>query len=66
LKLAKALTFGVFSLKEVKDLYDLREALEVYAVGVAELTPGIDCRSAQSTQRTRKLLKANDKPRPHR
>src|ERR1700722_6705084 len=30
-----------FSLQEVKDLYNLREALEVYAVGVAELNPDL-------------------------
>ncbi len=28
-----------FSLKEVQDLYELREVLEVYAVGVVEITP---------------------------
>ncbi len=50
-----------FSIKEVKDLYELREALEVYAVGVAELTPGLIADLRQSTQRTRKFLKANDR-----
>ena len=28
-----------FSLKEVKDLYELRELLEVHAVGIVEITP---------------------------
>jgi DNA-binding GntR family transcriptional regulator len=28
-----------FSLKEVKDLYELREVLEVHAVGIVEITP---------------------------
>lgn len=51
----------VFSSKEAKDLYGLREALEVYAVGVAELTPRLIADLRQSTQRTRKFLKANDK-----
>lgn len=51
-----------FSPKEVKDLYDLREALEVYAVGVAELTPALIAALHQSTQRTLKLLKAGDRP----
>jgi len=50
-----------FSVKEVKDLYDLREALEVYAVGVAELTPRLIADLRQSTLHTGKLLKANDK-----
>lgn len=50
-----------FSAKEVKDLYDLREALEVYAVGVAALPPKLIVELRQSTQRTRKLLKSNDK-----
>jgi DNA-binding GntR family transcriptional regulator len=51
----------VHSSKEVKDLYDLREALEVYAVGVVELTPRLIADLRQSRQHTRKLLKANDK-----
>ncbi len=51
----------LFSAKEVKDLYDLRETLEVYAVGIAELTPGLITGLRQSMQRTRKFLKANDK-----
>ena len=50
-----------FSLKEVKDLYDLRELLEVFAVGVAELTPKLISDLRASAQHTRKLLKANDK-----
>jgi DNA-binding GntR family transcriptional regulator len=45
----------------VKDLYDLREALEVYAVSVAELSPRLIADLRRSTQRTRKFLKANDK-----
>jgi DNA-binding GntR family transcriptional regulator len=50
-----------FSVKEVKDLYDLREALEVFAVGVAHLTPELLDALRNSVQRTRKFLKANDK-----
>jgi DNA-binding GntR family transcriptional regulator len=50
-----------FTKEEVKDLYDLREALETYAVGVAELTPKLIADLRQSAQRTRKFLKANDK-----
>lgn len=50
-----------FSQKEVKDLYGLREMLEVHAVGIAELTPKLIADLRSSAQRTRKLLKANDK-----
>ena len=50
-----------FSQKEVKDLYGLREMLEVHAVGIAELTPKLIADLRNSAQRTRKLLKANDK-----
>jgi DNA-binding GntR family transcriptional regulator len=50
-----------FSAKEVQDLYDLREVLEVYAVTVAELTPGLIAELRKSTQRTRKFLRANDR-----
>jgi DNA-binding GntR family transcriptional regulator len=49
-----------FSAKEVKDLYDLREALEVYAVAIAELTPVLLTELHRSTQRTRQFLKTND------
>jgi DNA-binding GntR family transcriptional regulator len=50
-----------FSAKEVKDLYDLREALEVYAVGNAVITPRLLSELKRSVQHTRKFLKANDK-----
>ena len=50
-----------FSLKEVKDLYELREMLEVYAVGVAELSPRLIADLRSSARRTRRLLKASDK-----
>lgn len=50
-----------FSAKEVQNLYDLREVLEVYAVTVAELTPGLIAELRRSTQRTRKFLRANDR-----
>lgn len=50
-----------FSTKEVKDLYELRETLEVYAVGVAELTPRLIADLRGSAQHTRRLLKANDR-----
>jgi DNA-binding GntR family transcriptional regulator len=50
-----------FSTKEVRDLYDLREALEVYAVGITELTPRLIDDLRQSTQRTREFLDSNDR-----
>ena len=50
-----------FSLQEVKDLYNLREALEVYAVGVAELNPDLIVALRRSATQTQKYLKANDK-----
>jgi DNA-binding GntR family transcriptional regulator len=50
-----------FSVKEVKDLYDLREALEVFAVGVADLDTRLIAELRQSVERTKRLLKANDK-----
>ncbi len=50
-----------FTAQEVKDLYDLREALEVYAVGAAIVTPELIADLRQSTLHTRKLLKANDR-----
>ncbi len=46
-----------FSIKEVKDLYDLREALEAYAVGVAELSPPLIADLRKSVQRTKSLSK---------
>jgi DNA-binding GntR family transcriptional regulator len=52
-----------FTAQEVKDLYDLREALEVYAVGAAIVTPELLSELRKSTGRTRKFLKANDRMR---
>jgi DNA-binding GntR family transcriptional regulator len=50
-----------FSRKEASDLYNLREALEVYAVGTADLTPRFLAELRRSVQRTEKLLKSKDK-----
>jgi len=50
-----------FSLQEVMDLYGLREALEVYAVGAAAITPDLIKSLRQSIARTRALLKAGDR-----
>jgi DNA-binding GntR family transcriptional regulator len=50
-----------FSRKEVLDLYNLREVLEVYAVSMAEVTPQLLTEMRKSVQRTKKLLKAQDR-----
>jgi DNA-binding GntR family transcriptional regulator len=50
-----------FSIQEVKDLYDLREALEVYAVGSAQLSTQVISELRRSTERARKHLKSNQK-----
>jgi DNA-binding GntR family transcriptional regulator len=50
-----------FSPKEVEDLYNLREVLEVHAVGSAQLTPTLISELRNSTRHTRQLLKAEDK-----
>jgi DNA-binding GntR family transcriptional regulator len=50
-----------FSIQEVRDLYNLREALEGYAVGAAVVTPRLLRELRQSIGRTRKFLKAHDK-----
>ncbi len=50
-----------FTAQEVKDLYELREALEVYAVGAAVVTPELLSELRESTRLIRKFLKANDR-----
>ena len=50
-----------FSVKEVKDLYDLREVLEVFAVRTATLTPQLSEHLHQSVQRTQNFLETHDK-----
>jgi DNA-binding GntR family transcriptional regulator len=50
-----------YSAKEVKDLYDLRETLEVYAVDIADLNDGLFKQLSQSVKDTRKHLKAKNK-----
>lgn len=52
-----------FSVKEVQDLYDLRELLEVYAVATATLTPSLIDALDASIDHTRGWLKAKDKLR---
>jgi DNA-binding GntR family transcriptional regulator len=50
-----------FSVKEVKNLYDLRETLEVFAVSIAQVTPALLADLTKSVERTGKHVKANDK-----
>ena len=52
-----------FSIKEVGDLYDLREALEAHAVLTAVVTPKLIASLEASITHTRKWLKAGDKLR---
>lgn len=52
-----------FSVKEVRDLYDLRELLEVYAVATAKLSSSLIDALDASIDHTRGWLKAKDKLR---
>jgi DNA-binding GntR family transcriptional regulator len=52
-----------YSIKEIGELYDLREALEVYAVGKVQLTPSLLRELRECVERSRKFLEANDKRR---
>ncbi len=50
-----------FSTKDIGDLYDLREALEMHVVQTAQLSPELIAELKQSVRRMRKFLKDNDK-----
>jgi DNA-binding GntR family transcriptional regulator len=50
-----------FSAKEISDLYDLRQVLEVYAVRTAAITPGLLADLEESVRRTRELSKQDKK-----
>jgi DNA-binding GntR family transcriptional regulator len=52
-----------FTVKEVQDLYDLRETLEAHAVASAKVTPQLIASLEASIARTKKWLKAGDKLR---
>lgn len=52
-----------FSIKEVQDLYNLREALESYAVSVAKISPQLIEELRSSIERTGQFLKADDRIR---
>jgi DNA-binding GntR family transcriptional regulator len=50
-----------FTIKEVEDLYNLREALEAYAVSAVKITPQLIEELQASVERTKKHLRAHDK-----
>jgi len=50
-----------FSIREVADIYDFREALEVHAVRTAELTPELIAQLEKSVERHAQHHAANDK-----
>jgi DNA-binding GntR family transcriptional regulator len=50
-----------FSAKEIRDLYDLRAALEGHAIDAATITPKFLRELGESINRTKKLLEAGDK-----
>ncbi|MGC2403745.1 MAG: GntR family transcriptional regulator [Acidobacteriaceae bacterium] len=50
-----------FSVQEVKNLYDLRENLEVFAVSRAHVNPSLISELGKSVERTRRFVSANDK-----
>src|ERR1700693_1993526 len=50
-----------FSMKEIDELYDLREALEVHATRTAKVTPALLAELKQSIRLLRKHLESNDK-----
>jgi DNA-binding GntR family transcriptional regulator len=52
-----------FSAMEVQDLYDLRALLEVHAVSIAKITPGLLEEMAASIERTRRNVETGDKLR---
>jgi DNA-binding GntR family transcriptional regulator len=49
-----------FSRQEVSDLYDVREVLELHAVGTAEITPALLQGLAESIERTQSFLVVHD------
>ena len=52
-----------FSIKDINQLYDLREALETHVARTAEISRPLIARLKQSVQRMRRHLKENDKSR---
>jgi DNA-binding GntR family transcriptional regulator len=52
-----------FSMKEVRDLYELRELLELHSIATAENTPTLLSQMAESIERTKMFLLAGNKLR---
>ena len=50
-----------FSAKEIRDLYELREILEVHSIDAATITPKLLSDLAASVNRTKKYLKEGNK-----
>lgn len=50
-----------FSIKEVSDLYEFREVLELHSIAAAEITPALLAEMAESIERTKRFLAAGDK-----
>ncbi len=50
-----------FSVQEVRDLYDLREVLEVFAVSTARITSGLLDKLSASIERTSQFLRVDDR-----
>jgi|SRR5581483_5377099 len=50
-----------FNTKDIDELYDLREALEVHAVRTAKITPELIAQLKKSVRSMRTLLRANDR-----
>ena len=52
-----------YTIKEVEDLYDVREALEAHAVATAAITPELVVALRENVERARGFMLANDKLR---
>jgi DNA-binding GntR family transcriptional regulator len=50
-----------FSIRETRELYDLRELLEVHAISIANITPELLRELRASVERTREYLEHSDK-----
>jgi DNA-binding GntR family transcriptional regulator len=50
-----------FSLKEVSDLYEFRELLELHSINAAEITPALVSKMSESIERTKAFLAAGNK-----
>lgn len=50
-----------FTLAETRDLYNVREVLEAYALRIAQVTPRLIDELEQSVERTREYLRQGDK-----